>query len=441
MFARIWFGFFVIMALLVVIVGGGLAYSAETHGTFLPAVYKAPPVTPTPTPVPSFGQVKLEQIITVSSGLPTWNGPAFLTSLRHAGDSRLFVTEREGYVHIINNGVALPEPFLDINDLIAIDSSFLTSEQGLLSLAFHPDYAQNGYFFVSYVEDEGSHGRSVIARFQVSDENPNQANRDSFLRILTVSQPTKNHNGGDIHFGPDGYLYFALGDGTRTDMPDPNNNAQNPRTLLGKMIRIDINQFDPNNIDCGYKQGDHYSIPPDNPFMNDAGTCNEIWASGLRNPWRFSFDRQSGDLYLADVGMHTREEVNFAPAGDPGGQNYGWRCYEGGWPLFLESCSPTVVNQLTWPVLEFDHATQNVCSITGGFVYRGTRYPAMVGHYFFADFCYGSITSMIRAPFWQATSRFAPTGINFSTFGEDAEGELYVVDYFGGAIFHIQPEE
>ena len=402
------------------------------HTTYLPAIY-------TVSRNVRFEGITLEPVTAVVSGLPDWNGPALITSLRHAGDGRLFVTERDGYIHIIHNGAPLPQPFLDISHLVAIDLDFVASEQGLLSLAFHPNYAQNGYFFVSYVEDEGDFGRSVIARYQVSDDNPNQADPDSFLRILTVPQPTKSHNGGDIHFGPDGYLYFALGDGTRTDFPDPNNNSQNPRTLLGKMIRIDINHVDPNSIDCGDRNIDHYSIPADNPFVQNAGVCNEIWASGLRNPWRFSFDRQTGDLYIADVGMHMREELNFAPAGDTGGQNYGWRCYEGNWPLFTDSCTPETISQLTPPVLDFDHATQSVCSITGGYVYRGSRYPEMAGHYLMADFCYGSLWSVIRTPAWEATVRYAPQEQNFSTFGEGADGELYVADYFKGRIFHIQP--
>ncbi|MCA9981405.1 MAG: PQQ-dependent sugar dehydrogenase, partial [Anaerolineales bacterium] len=362
MFRRIWFGLFVVLVLLLV-AGGGQVYGVgnEGYGAFLPAVFKPEPIVPPPT----FDQVQLIPAVTILSGLPSYNGPALLTSIRHAGDGRLFATERDGYVHVVENGVANPEPFLDIRHLVAIDSSFSASEQGLLSLAFHPNYAQNGYFFVSYVEDVGENGRSVIARFQVSADNPNKADPNSFLRILTVGQPTKSHNGGDIHFGPDGYLYLGLGDGTRTDKPDPNNGAQNMRVLLGKIIRLNVDTFDPNAIDCGYAAGDHYSIPPDNPFVNDGGACNEIWASGLRNPWRFSFDRETGELYIADVGMHTREEINIAPPGDKGGQNYGWRCYEGGWPIFPDSCTQATVNQITWPVLEFDHATQGACSIKG----------------------------------------------------------------------------
>lgn len=428
-------GLLLMGVLLVALWAGGIAQGNAATTVFLPAVFK-----PEPPPPPFTTDVKLVSQFIVRSGLPSYNGPARVTSIRHAGDNRLFMTEREGYIHIAENNFVYEEPFLDIRELVAVDDSFPTSEQGLLSLAFHPDYAQNGYFFISYVEDIGSNGRSVIARFQVSAEDPYKADPESFLRILTVSQPTKSHNGGNIVFGPDGYLYLGLGDGTRTDNPDPKNNAQNMQSLLGKIVRIDVNHFDPNAIDCGYEAGDHYSVPSDNPFVDNPDICNEIWASGLRNPWRFSFDRLTGDLYIADVGMHMREEVNFAPAGDTGGQNYGWRCYEGGVPIFPESCTEETLNQITLPVMEFDHATQSACSITGGHVYRGEAYPQMVGHYFWADFCYGYITTMVQDPDWQATLRYPPTGINISTFGENVAGELFVVDYFSGVVYQIQPD-
>jgi glucose/arabinose dehydrogenase len=338
--------------------------------------------------------------------------------ITHAGDERLFVVEQRGMIHVLDaQGQRLPTPFLDIRS--RVNSS--ASERGLLGLAFHPNYAQNGYFYVNYTNLSG-HTR--IARFQVSAGNANVANPDSELIIMGVNQPYSNHNAGDLNFGPDGYLYFGLGDGGSGG--DPQNYSQNRQSLLGKMIRIDVNNGSP------------YAIPADNPFINDAATLNEIWAIGLRNPWKFSFDRLTGDMWIGDVGQNAWEEIDFQPAGSPGGQNYGWRCYEGNNSYNTGGCQ-SAPNYVA-PVHSYANNFSNGCSVTGGIVYRGSAYPDLYGHYVYADYCSGRIWSLFPNSSGAYSNRLLLQGAasNYVSFGEDHQGELYLCALSSGTIFRMR---
>ncbi|MFV2071509.1 MAG: sorbosone dehydrogenase family protein [Thermoanaerobaculales bacterium] len=336
---------------------------------------------------------------------------------RHAGDGsgRLFVVEQDGSIMIIDGGVVEPVPFLDISG--QVDNA--GHEQGLLGIAFHPQYASNGLFFVNYTYDPGPGlDRTRVSRFSVSGGNPNLADPTSELVILEVEQDFANHNGGDIHFGPDGYLYIGMGDGGSGG--DPNNRAQDLTSLLGKMLRIDVDSGGLGN----------YGIPPGNPFVGNVNAADEIWAYGLRNPWRFSFDRFSGDLLIADVGQNAWEEINFQSAAGSGGENYGWSCMEGdAFPNF-NACDG---NPLTGPILTYGHGPE--CSVTGGYVYRGVI-GGLQESYIFGDYCSGRI--WFAAPSgagWSATE-WADTSLNISSFGEDEDGEIYVVD-LGGSVYRF----
>ncbi len=264
----------------------------------------------------------------------------------------------------------LPTPFLDISDRVESGSS----ERGLLSVAFHPDYAENGRFFVNYTNKDGD---TVISRFQVTAD-PNVADAATETILLTIPQPFPNHNGGQLQFGPDGYLYVGMGDGGAA--ADPQGNGQNEGTLLGAMLRLDVD---------GVSAEANYAVPADNPFINSEGR-NEIWATGVRNPWRFSFDRLTGDLFIADVGQNIWEEVNFQPANSSGGENYGWDIMEGMHCFSDDACdsSGTVL-----PIYDYQHENGR-CSITGGYVYRGQQFPALTGNYFFGDYCTGEIWAL-----------------------------------------------
>jgi len=321
--------------------------------------------------------------------------------LQAEGSGRLFVVEKGGHIHIIENGRLLEEPFLDIEDRVN-DSS---NEMGLLGLAFHPNYAQNGYFFVNYT---GSGGDTFISRFRVSDD-PNKADPASELNLLRVKQPFPNHNGGVLTFGPDGYLYAGLGDGGLAD--DPFGNAQSLKTFLGKILRLDVDAAEP------------YAIPPDNPFGD------EIWAYGLRNPWRMAFDRLTGDLYIADVGQNAWEEINYLAAGSPGGVNFGWDYREGAHPF--EGNAPA---GLTDPIAEYSH-NEGGCSVTGGYVYRGAM-PEWNGIYLYGDYCTGFIWGLIQVNgAWQAQVLF-DTDVNITSFGQDERGEVYLVAD-GGGVYQL----
>jgi glucose/arabinose dehydrogenase len=350
----------------------------------------------------------------VNSLIPYASGFDDPVSIANCGDSRLFVVCRAGYVFAIDSaGIVSTVPFLNIDTRVKSNSS----EQGLLGLAFHPEYPDSGFFYVNYT---GVGDSTHISRFTVSSSNPDEADTLSELKLLTIYQPYANHNGGNLSFGPEGYLYIGLGDGGSSG--DPGNRAQNLQEYLGKILRIDIDHGNP------------YTVPLTNPFYNDPSALGEIWALGLRNPWRFSFDRITGDLWIADVGQNNYEEIDFQPAASPGGENYGWRCYEGNSPYNTTGCG--ISGLYTFPIHEYSHSLG--CSVSGGFVYRGSMFPGLFGRYFFADYCTNRVWTIINTGgSWliEDFGQFSPN--NFSTFGEDAEGELYIAGYSSGIIYRI----
>jgi len=331
------------------------------------------------------------------------------------GTGRLFVVEQSGRVQVVADGSIGPAPFLDITDRVGSDGS----EQGLLSLAFHPAYAENGLFYVNYTDLNGD---TVIARYAVTDD-PALADPASEQVLMRVDQPYPNHNGGLLLFGPDGYLYAGFGDGGSGG--DPEGNAQNLGTVLGKMIRLDV---DPAAVTAE----DPYLIPEDNPFVGQAGARPELWAYGLRNPWRFSFDRETGDLWIADVGQGAWEEVNVQPADSAGGENYGWVIREGAHCFPEGEDCPT--DGLVEPVAEYGHDLG--ISVTGGYVYRGEAVTALAGVYLFADFGSGLVWGTAPDGDGWATSEPVETDLNISAFGEDLAGELYLTA-FDGTLYAV----
>ena len=328
--------------------------------------------------------------------------------IAHADDDRLFVVQQGGEIKILNSdGTVNPTPFLNLTSIISSGG-----ERGLLGLAFHPDYDSNGRFFVNYTNTSGN---TVIARYEVS-VNPDVANPNGTV-LLTINQPFSNHNGGNIHFGPDGYLWISMGDGGSGG--DPNNYGQNINYLLGKMLRIDVD-------------GDSYTSPADNPFVGTDG-ADEVWAYGLRNAWKFSFDRETGDVWIADVGQNAIEEINHESSTEPG-LNYGWRCYEGNNTYNTSGCASP--DTMIFPVATYNHSGGR-CSITGGYVYRGSAYPNLTGKYFFADYCSGEIGWVDEANTLEFLVDVPNTFI--TAFGEDANGELYMAG--SGRIYKIIGEE
>jgi glucose/arabinose dehydrogenase len=329
-------------------------------------------------------------------------------ALVHAGDERLFVVEQAGVIWIIQNGERLPEPFLDLRQSV----NDRANEQGLLGLAFHPDYAQTGSFFLNYT---GPNGETRISRFTRS-EDPNRADPESETLMLTIDQPYGNHNGGSIAFGPQGYLYIGTGDGGSGG--DPHGNGQRLDTFLGKILRLDIDSVDP------------YAIPPDNPFR-EGGALPEIWAYGLRNPWRFAFDRASGNLFIADVGQNQWEEINFQAATSHGGENYGWNLREGAHAYAGGAAA------WTDPVAEYSHAEG--CSVTGGEVVRDTRLIAWSGVYLYADYCSGQIWGLLGDGQGSWSSQLLyDSDFNPTSFGQDSIGRIYLVDH-RGEIYRLEP--
>jgi glucose/arabinose dehydrogenase len=340
--------------------------------------------------------------------------------IAHCGDSRLFIVEQDGKIWVLDTfGNRLPEPFLDIDG--RVNSS--GNEQGLLGLAFPQDYAQSGHFFVYYTKNNG--GDTRVARFSRLADNANKADPNSELTIIEEDQPFSNHNGGCIKFGPDGYLYIALGDGGSGG--DPQNNGQKKNTLLGKILRINVNNS---------SASEPYVVPADNPFVNDPAYRPEIWSLGWRNPWRFSFDRLTGDMWIGDVGQGAREEIDFEPAGT-GGRNYGWRCYEGTQTYNTGGCLGA--SNYAPPIFEYNNPSQG-CSVTGGFVYRGTQYSDLYGMYLHADYCSGRIWGTRRAANGSAsTTQLANlSDYEYSAFGEDKDGEMYVALLGTGKIQRVR---
>ncbi len=359
--------------------------------------------------------------VTTVSGSPV--------AVRHAGDgsNRLFIVTQSGQIYIYDSDsqTLLTTPFLDIDPKVETEG-----EEGLLGLAFHPNYSSNGQFFVNYTAEPD--GNTVIERYQVSSGDANVANVSSGEVVIEIQQPYSNHNGGDIHFGPDGFLYTGMGDGGWAN--DYDNRAQDPAQLMGKMVRIDVNSttVPPGAMKCSVSGS--YGIPATNPHVAQAQTCAEIWSTGVRNPWRFSFDRLTGDMFIGDVGQGDWEEINFQAASSTGGENWGWRCYEGNHEFNTEGCGDA--STYVAPILEVDHNSGD-CSITGGYRYRGSI-AGLYGRYLYGDYCTGNIWiaeqsgSSWSATLWQDTTH------GISSFGEDQAGELYLVDYFSRGIYRFE---
>jgi glucose/arabinose dehydrogenase len=352
----------------------------------------------------------------VTSGLAA---PVSITNA-HDGSNRLFITEQAGKIRIYDGMQLLPTPFLDISSLVEYANG---GERGLFSVAFHPQYAATGYLYVNYTRKPD--GAIVVARYHVSAGDANRADPGSGTTLLTVAHPATNHNGGQLQFGPDGYLYISLGDGGGGgDDHGLIGNGQDLSQLLGKIVRIDVNSGSP------------YAIPPSNPFVGQAGARGEIWAYGLRNPWRFSFDRQSGDLFIGDVGQNAVEEIDFQPAASGGGQNYGWRCKEGDqdYNMSTSNCASAT---FTAPILVYDHGSAPCYAVTGGYRYHGSRYAQFSNMYFYADYCTGQIWGATASGATWSTQELTGTSYYISSFGEDEAGEIYLADGVGGGIYRI----
>ena len=359
--------------------------------------------------------IALSPVVTAGLAAPVY--------LAHAGDGsgRLFVVEQAGKIRVIRNGVLRSAPFLSITNLV-----LCCGEQGLLGVAFDPGYEANGAFYVNYTSRAGN-GDTVVARYQVSDPSSDVANPVAITHLLTIDQPQSNHNGGPLQFGPnDNYLYIGMGDGGGAGDDDAGHdplvgNGQYLGTLLGKMLRIDVRGVPT------------YTIPAANPFTRTAGARPEIWAYGLRNPWRFSFDRVTGDMYIADVGQNAWEEVSYQPASSVGGENYGWRIMEGAHCFNPSNCSSA---GLILPVTEYSHSLG--CSVIGGYAYRGSDYPWLRGVYFYADYCSGRIWGLeqVSPGRWLSAEKL-DTPHSISSFGEDENGELYVLEHANGRVYKL----
>ena len=350
----------------------------------------------------------------IASGLI---GPVGVTNAGD-GSNRLFVSQQAGQIRVIDlDGRLRPEPFVDLSGRIKAGG-----EQGLLGLAFHPNFAATGRLFVDYTR--AGDGATVISELTASADR-GSANPASEKVLLIISQPYANHNGGQLAFGPDGFLYIGMGDGGSGG--DPQGNGQSRQTLLGKILRIDV--------DGSPAPGKAYAIPNGNPYaaggISPGGGLPEIWAYGLRNPWRFSFDRGTGDLYIGDVGQNAWEEIDLQPAGSRGGLNYGWNAWEGS-HCYSGACS--VVTAVA-PIAEYGHALG--CSVTGGYVYRGARQPALQGIYLFGDYCSGTIFSVPAGGGTLTPKSVSSTGLNISSFGEGEDGEIYLVDLRAGGLYRV----
>lgn len=384
------------------------AATTTAIATIMPSATFTPTVMPTATltPVVPLIQLKLGLEL-VTTGLTK---PLYLT---HAHDQRIFIVQQKGQVLALESGQEKPTPFLDIQTRVGSQGN----EQGLLSIAFHPDYQTNGFFYVNYTDLKGS---TVIARYQVSTD-PGRADEKSETILLTIPQPYANHNGGHILFGSDGYLYVGMGDGGAAN--DPHNHGQSLDTLLGKILRLDVNHGVP------------YGVPSDNPFINTPNTRPEIWSYGWRNPWRLAFDTETGDLYVADVGQNQYEEVHVELAGSQGGQNYGWRLMEASHCFNPTTCNPAELG-VVMPVAEYPHSQG--CSVTGGYVYRGQKFPQLTGVYIYADYCTGTVWGLRHeADGAWSQAKLLDSGKIVSSFGLDSTGEMYLLDHRNGEVWQV----
>ncbi len=408
----------------IVLLMSGCAGSERASATPKPTVPVATPsASPSPAlplPSPTAASVKSGSFkVTKIAG--NLRSPVYITNAGD-GSGRLFIVEQAGRILVLKDGSLLGTPFLDIRSLVASGG-----ERGLLSVAFHPDFAANGVFVVNYTRASSQSalvGDTIIARYRVSPAWGDVADRASGQTLLVIDQPQANHNGGLVMFAPDGTLYIGMGDGgAGGDIGTghaPQGNGQSLTTLLGKMLRISVGANGP------------YTIPSNNPNLG-SGTRREIWSYGLRNPWRFSFDRATGDMYIADVGQNAWEEVNFQPAASKGGENYGWPAREGT-HVYRADVRPA---RFVGPVAEYSHATGG-CSVTGGYVYRGARIQAMYGFYVFGDYCSGMLWTLVRFGGRWVMSPLMRTAFLVSSFGEDESGELYLVN-LSGAIYRFDP--
>ncbi|MFN8618058.1 MAG: PQQ-dependent sugar dehydrogenase [Dehalococcoidia bacterium] len=390
-----------VLALPVVIIPG-----LACDGSGRPDPTPGPAATPTATPVPAEGSFTATRVAT------GFTRPTFVTNASD-NSNRLFVLEKPGRIRLIKSGLLVAQPFLDITAIVGSASN----EQGLLGLAFHPDFEKNGRFFVAYTAKDAS---NTVAEYRVTNPSDDVADANSGKVLLAVADQYPNHNGGMLAFGRDGYLYISMGDGGSAG--DPNGNGQNLNSLLGKLLRIDVNSGSP------------YGIPADNPFVSKTGARPEVWAYGLRNPWRFTFDRQTGDLWIGDVGQDKYEEVDFQPAESKGGENYGWSTMEG--THCYKPQSDCKQDGLTLPVYDYDHGQG--CSVTGGYVYRGKAITPLVGRYLFVDYCASALQATTRSSdgtFTTAEIGKVPTGI--TAFGEDEAGEVYFTVDNEGAVYKL----
>jgi glucose/arabinose dehydrogenase len=366
-----------------------------------------PPASPPPAPPagtdtgpPTDPRFRLERLV---------SGLAAPVGMVDAGDGRMLIVEQGGTVRVWKDGALLSTPFLDVHSSVSTGG-----EQGLLSIALDPLFASNGGVIASYTDGAGD---SVIARYKVGSD-PDRVDASGARQLLKVDQPFANHNGGLALYGPDGMLWVGFGDGGSGG--DPQGNGQKLDTLLGKLLRIDA-------------RGDSYSIPADNPYADRSGCCRgEIWAYGLRNPWRFGFDRATHDLYIADVGQNQVEEVNWVPAGSAGGENFGWNVWEGS----HRYRSGDTNGPATSPVAEYTHDPGGHCSVTGGFVYRGASVPSLRGVYVYGDYCSGTVWGLWSHNGSWVNRELKGVGFRISSFAEDHEGELYVIDH-GGSVHRV----
>jgi glucose/arabinose dehydrogenase len=388
-----------------------LAVALMTYGVILGRAGARPSVQPGTISVPTgWGAASAGVQVSLAPFAQGFQQPVYLT---HAGDGsgRMFVLERSGAIRIVQDEETLQTPFLNVRSLITTSGS----EQGLLGLAFHPNYANNGQFFIYYTATDRA---NTVARYTVSAD-PNMADPNSAVVLFAIPDTRDNHNGGMLAFGPDGYLYIGTGDGGGAG--DPDRNGQNSSAMLGKLLRIDVNSA---------AAGLPYAIPPSNPFADRGSAGGQVWAYGLRNPWRFSFDRLTREMYIADVGQGEYEEIDLQPARSVGGENYGWNPTEGAhcYPA-NSSCS---ADGFVLPIAEYNHSAGD-CSVTGGYVYRGSQSPALQGTYLFGDFCTGRFWMLGRDDAGQwTTGLLIDTDHQISSFGEDEAGEVYLLSLAGG---------